>query len=86
MNSMNGLLMLDNIKPCPFCGNQPSVTSEGSCIDIECCASMSIQKSDYLDMDERETWNYTTLQFSDEVEEKAMKVIVDMWNRRTNGE
>lgn len=78
MPSVNGVRII----ACPHCGDQPSVSTTGSCIDIECCASMMVQKSDMLTFHERTTWNNQTFLFSPEVEEKALRIAAAMWNKR----
>ncbi|MCK5236180.1 MAG: hypothetical protein KAR06_04260 [Deltaproteobacteria bacterium] len=71
------------LKSCPFCGEQPDIETLGTCIDITCCASMGLQKSDVLDLDERGTFDMETLVYSKEAESKALQAITDSWNRRT---
>ena len=73
---------LNDLLACPFCGEPPEISSSGSCIDIYCCCSMSIQKSDELTLAERETYNCQTYKYSDEAELKAMLVAIERWNRR----
>lgn len=78
---MNDILS-EELLPCPFCGGKPSLQRRGSCIDIDCCCSMSFQKSDYLTIPERETWSNTTYQYSEDAEEKALKKAIGCWNSR----
>lgn len=40
--------MTDQLKGCPICDEAPQFSSVGSCIDIDCCVSMSAQKCDVL--------------------------------------
>lgn len=68
--------------PCPFCSNEPELSTRGSFIDIDCCVSMSLQKSDVLTMEERDTLSTDQIHFSDEAEAKALKYIADLWNHR----
>jgi len=70
------------LKTCPFCGHEPEVQTLGSCIDIDCCASMSIQKCDVFTLEERDTWNGTTYQYSDKAEHKAWERAAKLWNKR----
>jgi len=72
------------LKSCPFCGTQPDTYSKGSHIEILCCVSMEIQKSDYLTIKQRETWNNVIYCYSDEVEEIAKNEIISKWNTRYN--
>ncbi len=74
------------IKPCPYCGDQPEVSTSGSCIDIECCASMSIQKCNHLTMEERATTGKEIIpgyfEYSDDVEAKVLGIAISFWNQR----
>ena len=69
--------------PCPFCGDEPDIETIGSYIDITCCVSMALQKSDILTISERETWNNESCTFSEEAEQKALTEITNRWNSRT---
>jgi hypothetical protein len=78
---------MSELKNCPFCGEKPKVCIEGSCIDIECCASMSFQKIDLFESREKrhkahETYNLGTHRYSDEIEEWLLNEVVKMWNIR----
>jgi hypothetical protein len=75
---------MTELKPCPFCGDQPNTSFYGSHIEISCCISMEIQKSNYLTIEQRETWNNNIYCYSDEAEEIAKNKIVSMWNTRHN--
>jgi len=74
----------DNIelKPCPFCGEDPELSTEGACIEIDCCVSMSRQKSDYLDIHERLQYDNVEHKFTDEVEKKVLDIVLKEWNTR----
>lgn len=76
-------------KGCPICGKRPSISSIGSCMDIECCVSMVRQKCDYLSIRERET--FLTVHddvyipragLPKEIETKVYNIIVSEWNQR----
>ena len=54
----------------------------GSCIIVECCASMALQKSDVLTLDERRTWDADTALYAPQAEDKALRVVAAMWNKR----
>ena len=69
-------------KPCPFCGQPPDVTFAGTCIDVECCCSMHLQKSDELTIEQRKTWNDKTYMYGDEAEQIAWDVMLKEWNTR----
>jgi hypothetical protein len=40
------------------------------------------QKSDYLTLEERQTWNNDKLMHSDNAERKAFEAVAAEWNRR----
>lgn len=67
---------------CPICGKQPNVSTLGTCIEIECCVSMSRVKSYYLTLEERETWDTKNHTFSDDIERKVINEVADEWNTR----
>jgi hypothetical protein len=73
---------MSELRECPFCGGEPSIETIGSCIDIECCVSLSIQKSDYLTMEERNSWDNDKAVLAPEVENKVLKIAIDLWNHR----
>jgi len=74
--------IMKNLKPCPICGNIPAYSTVGSYIDIECCVSMSRQKSDYLTSEERGKWNNSTYCYSQKIEIKVLKIVLEEWNTR----
>jgi len=78
----NGLLGKDDLKLCPFCGDVPDLATDGSCIDIECCVSMWRQKSDYLTLEQRQTWSVITHRHSEEVESYVLNEVLSEWNTR----
>lgn len=79
--------MTDELKPCPFCGGKPEIETLGTCIEIDCCCNMSMQKCDHLTLDERNTKGAEVVPgfyaYSDEVEAKVLKTAIDRWNQRT---
>lgn len=77
-----GQSSLNAMLGCPFCGEQPYVNTLGTQLEFNCCCSMSFQKSDYLTLEERGTFSYETLLFSNEAEEKVMKIAIKQWNTR----
>jgi hypothetical protein len=70
------------LKPCPFCGKEPALNNSPVCIDIECCVSMSLQKSDYLTLAERNTWSKVAHNYSVDCEEKVLSLAIGNWNTR----
>jgi hypothetical protein len=73
---------MSEIKNCPFCGSEPEYSTFGSHIQIGCCVFMSRQKSDYLTINERMTYDAETMLYSGAAEEKAFNAVAIEWNRR----
>ena len=67
---------------CPFCGEAPELETEGTWIEINCCVSMGRQKSDYLSIEERESWNSGIHRFGLYEEFKALCAVTSEWNTR----
>jgi hypothetical protein len=70
------------LKPCPFCGDKAQVETIGTCIEIYCCSSMELQKSDVLTIEDRETWDNTKHIYGKQAELKALESIAEDWNKR----
>lgn len=68
------------LKPCPICGSDPKLGKYGTWVDISCCFTIDIQKSDYLSFDERDTWDSEMHMYSKEAEEKCLGIVVGQWN------
>jgi len=73
---------LSELLCCPFCGDQPDLETDGTFIEINCCVSMSRQKSDYLSLKERESWNSDICRFGLYEEYKALCAVTEEWNTR----
>ena len=67
---------MNELKPCPFCGGEVVMVNAGAAIEVGCCASMSLQKSDVLTIAERTTWGQKPFRYSDVYEEISRCYIV----------
>jgi hypothetical protein len=64
-----GVSLLEELKPCPFCGNGPKIVKDGSGWLIQCkscCASSGLIVKDHFDDDRK-------------------AVLIANWNRRAAG-
>lgn len=85
MNNINDIIDQNTgFKPCPFCGEIPSVTNRGTCFDIECCVSMSFQKYDVIGNEgmKEVTMDETNYMFSYEIEKEVFEYCKKTWNTR----
>ena len=69
---------------CPFCGGKPDVTNIGTFIDIECCASMSLQKSDMMEYEvrQKEDMGDDPPMFRYEIEKELLDEARKIYNTR----
>lgn len=75
--------MNEKLLPCPFCGEDNiEIEDNGSCLDITCCCTMSIQKCDVLSWEQKETLNVKTYKYSNDVELFAKNILIRQWNLR----
>ena len=76
----------EGFKGCPFCGDIPEVSNDGTCLDIDCCVSMSFQKSDIFDekYGKRFDLNMETLKYDPELEQDAIDYAKEIWNTRVD--
>jgi len=76
----------DSFKPCPFCGNVPDISSKGTFFDVDCCVSMSFQKSDIVDelLGKRIKLDPNTLKYEDDIENMIFEYVKSKWNTRYN--
>ena len=72
------------IKPCPFCGKHPKVygLNGGTELGLQCCVEVYYQLSDYLTMNERETWCNVTNKYPDHIIKKVYDIMIKNWNTR----
>lgn len=74
-------------KGCPFCGDIPEVSNAGTFIEIDCCVSMSFQKSDILDEKFGKRFfqlNPETLRFDAKIEQIVLDYAKEQWNTRAD--
>ncbi len=77
-----------DLKPCPFCGEQPELGHGfGTQYNIECecgMANSSVQISDLMTLDERNGgWDPDEMRFQEQFVKRAEAEAIEMWNRRT---
>lgn len=68
--------------PCPCCGEPPEVGTLGTFVEIYCCVQMSRQKSEYLTLEERDTWNNEAALYGPDAERKVFDAVAAEWNGR----
>lgn len=69
-------------KNCPICGHPPDISTAGSCINIDCCVSMSREKTDYMTIEERENTQMENFHYAPEIEARILAAVVAEWNIR----
>lgn len=81
---------MTNLKPCPFCGNVPTLNAHeecyGTCYELGCgeCGipQLSIQISSLMTIDERLSGTYKDHRYGIEYIKRAEAEAVKMWNTR----
>lgn len=73
---------MTTLLPCPICGKEPALSDEDAFLHIDCCVSMTRQKSDYLSFDEIARICPETFRYSYDAEKKAVAGIASEWNQR----
>ncbi len=74
--------MKKRLLPCPFCGENVEIEKNYTTLEITCCCTMSIQKSDYLSIEQRETWDSVLYKYTEEIENFVFDAMVTEWNTR----
>jgi len=79
---------MNNLKPCPFCGETPTLPDgTGTQYEIECTcgkAGVSIQISDYMTIEERLADEFSFSRYSNEYIDRAQKAAIVRWNTRVS--
>jgi len=78
--------MIEELKPCPFCGDTPEFPSGlGTQYDIECDCGMAcswVQICDLMTIDERIADEFINHRYGEEFIERAKKEAINAWNTR----
>lgn len=79
--------MSEELKPCPFCGEIPDLPSgDGTQYEIECgscaMAMASVQISDLMTIEERQSDPFTNYRYAEQYIERAKAEAIKQWNTR----
>jgi len=79
---------MTNLKPCPFCGEIPSLPDgAGTQYEIWCDCGMAcscVQISDLMTIDERVNSTFYNYRYSDKFVERAKTEAINRWNNRVS--
>lgn len=78
--------MINELKPCPFCGGEPEFPSgDGTQYELECDCGMAkscVQISDLMDAEERANDDFIDYRYNEEFVTRAKTECINRWNER----